>query len=156
MAKKKTTKKRGYVREQAAPAKKVPNAPRDSCLHRTAPYEDEAAALDAIDLNTFNVIEVDRRLSLLSRFAVEAFLRDPRATRKDKADIGLRAINTLEGSKVRSELWLKETEGPIPIDVETYEAELIKVEQEIKELAAHKKQKEAAEKALDTMEGDLN
>ena len=142
------------MRKPAAPASEVKAAPPDSCLQRTAPYLDEAAALDSVNLDTFNVVEVDRRLSLLSRFILEKVLREGRLPNKDMADLALRTINTLEGSKVRSELWVRDDEAPIPIDVEAYENELVKVEGEIRALAEKREGKKVADKALEAMGED--
>ena len=139
--------KRKYIRKQAAKPKPVPDAPADSCVNRTAPYEDEMQALNSINLNTFNVIEVDRRIALLARIVLEGALRDPMITRKDKADLALRAISTLEGSRARTELWIKEEKGPIPIDVEAYDVEVERATATIKELAA-RKAKRLRDKAL--------
>lgn len=142
------------MRKPAAPAAHVPDAPADSVLHRTAPYLDEVAALASVELRTFNVIECDRRIALLSRFVLEAALRDSMISRKDRADLALRAISALEGSKVRH-LWQMDDEI-VPIDVEAYDAELRAVESELMRLTTIKNQKQAADKALTHMGGDGN
>lgn len=141
---------RGYIRPQAAPPVPVGDAPPTSCLHKTAPYEDEVDALDSYDFATFNVLEVDRRIALLARIVLEAALRDKSMSRKDKADLALRAINTLEGTK--SQLWVKDASKPIPIDVDTYEREMIAVEAEIKKLAARRDARKASVVALDAID----
>lgn len=144
------------MRKPDAPPKKVDVAPSDSVINRTAPYLDEVATLDSRTLESFNVLEVDRRIALLSRMVLESALRaDPaHIPLKDRADLALRAINTLEGARSRSDLWKKEESAPVPIDVEAYEVEVKETEQRMEKLLARSKQratKKHADKALEVM-----
>lgn len=144
-----------YIRHQAAPAKPVDVAPSTSVLQRTAPYLDEVTALDSLNLETFNIIEVKRRIDLLAYMHVERALRenainDP----KFMADYALRVINTIEGSRIQSEIWVHDAKKPTPIDIEAYNAELRDVIADIERMKSVKSAREDAETALETVGGE--
>lgn len=129
--------------DQANPSP-IPEAP-DSSLSRTAPLIEDIAIQG--DLNLVNLVESEKRIGLLSRIILEASLRAPRSTLtlREKADIALRAISVLEGSKAQV-TWKEELlKKPTPKTVEQYEAERAQRERSLTDLLLRSKTIRAAQ-----------
>lgn len=129
--------------DQAIPSP-IPEAP-DSALSRTAPFIEDVAIQG--DLNLVNLVEAEKRIGLLSRIILEASLRAPRSTLtlREKADIALRAISVLEGSK-QQVVWKEELlKKPTPKTVEQYEAERAQRERSLTDLLLRSKAIRAAQ-----------
>lgn len=72
----------------------------DSLLSKTSTTLDEQEALRAVTYNTVDLADLEERIGLASRIIIEHALRVKGGmSAKDKCDIALRAITTLEGSK---------------------------------------------------------
>ena len=124
-----------FVRKADAPPTPVDIAPADSVLQRTACFIDEVVALRSKDLASFNFDEVMTRTALLGIMSVERYMRDPNAPLKDRADMGLKALNTFANIKSRSTLFEKKERDITPIDVEAYNVEFEDTKKRIEELS---------------------
>ncbi len=72
----------------------------ESLLSKTSTTLDEQEALRAVTYNTVDLGDLEERIGLASRIIIEHTLRSRGGmSKKDKCDIALRAITTLEGSK---------------------------------------------------------
>jgi hypothetical protein len=127
-------------RNDVTPAVPVPEAP-DSIISRTAPALHEVAALDATALrDMFNIDELEMRIGLLSRIVIEHSLRNAQLSPREKADIALRAITVLEGSK-QEVTWRDElARKPKPITIEAYKRERQERETRLKKMLLRKKE----------------
>lgn len=105
----------------------------NSVLSKYPTYEEELDKKYA-EISDIPVIDVDRRIALIARIVLERALRSSgEMSRKDKADIALRAISTLEGIKSKSEMWVHD-EQKKTVTIEEYEKERQAVEKRIKAL----------------------
>ena len=136
----------------------MPEAPTNSVINKQESYLDKLERVDDMDFETVHILDIDRRLALISRFILEAALRSTgQLTLKDKADIAIRAINVVEGAKQRVELWQRDMERETPRTVEQYEAERQATEARLRMLLERKgivtsRQKELTDAALTNLE----
>lgn len=65
---------------------------------------------------------------------IEYALRDKLIPPKDRADLGLRAINTLEKNAHTANLWDDADDNPIPVDAIAYDKERKEAEERIKRI----------------------
>ncbi len=95
-------------------------APKNSILQHAAPTLDDVDALTGGDLeNMLDIVDIDtveKRITLLSRLVIEKMLWNKSITingvqinaltAKERADLAIKAIQTLEGTK--KTLWVKD------------------------------------------------
>lgn len=154
------TKRRKRAVAKGIEGKVVEDAP-SSAISAYPTYEDELSAANG-DLDTVNIIEVDRRLALLARIILEGVMREGRGVMspKDRGDLALRTISTLEGVKARTELWVRESDvASLPRTMEELERETREVEARLRKLLerdAQGTQREDAEAALQALQLGLN
>jgi len=103
-------------------------APPNSILQHTAPTFDDVHALTGGDLSQVMAIvemeEVEKRITLISRLIIEKALwnKDKVMTMKERADLAIKAIATIEGTKNR--LWVKDEDEAMPRSEEAIQAEI--------------------------------
>jgi len=126
-----------------------------SALSNTATVQEELEAVNATGFDLVNLNEIEMRIGLLSRIILEHTLRlQPHEmqlsgiTLKDKVDLSLRAITTLEGQK--SEVTWKESlaKKPQRVTLEQYKKEREEAEETLKKILKRKKEVKLASAEL--------
>jgi hypothetical protein len=103
-------------------------APPNSILQYTAPTYDDVHKLTDGDLSqVMNVVEmeeVERRITLIARLIIEKALwnKDKVMSMKERADLAIKAIATIEGTKNR--LWIRDDAETMPRSEEELQAEI--------------------------------
>jgi len=143
-------------------AKKTPIAEDPaSILSKTSRTLDEQAALESRSFGIVNLDELEMRIGLQARTILEYFLRltreemrDLRVSIKDKADVALRAITTLEGSKQEIRWQDEMRKKPRRVSMTAYKKEREEKEKRLKSMLLRKKevQIKQAEEALAEIE----
>lgn len=134
-------------------------------------FNDSAPTMDEIDhlpqshlstaLETAQIPHIEKRITLLARLVLEHTLWNPDGlTKKERADIALNAIRTLEGSK--STLWVEDpNEKNLPKNKEALANEKKRIEGRLQQLLQQrgamegKISKKASEDALALMEMEV-
>jgi len=129
----------GRIIDEGAGYEAIAEAP-ESVLSKTATVAADAAALG--DFEQVNLLELEKRIGLLTRIIIEAALRAPvfQMTLKDKADVALRAITVLEGSKQQIQWRDDMLRKPAPKSVEAYEEEMKQREARVMKLLMRRKE----------------
>jgi len=135
-----------------APSRALEEDP-ESLLNKTSTVLDEQEALRALTYDTVNLEELEARIGLASRIILEHYLRCTKLAAKDKCDIALRAITTLEGSK-QEVVWRdKMMKKPSRVGLDALKKEKEKVAAKLLKAALRKKEIQVshAEAALKEM-----
>ena len=147
MASPKSKKPTLQERRAVAPPSGVSKSPPDdihpdSILNHAAPTMDEIEHLPQGKLSLFlesaNIPHIEKRITLLARLIIEnALWHREGLTVKERADLALNAIRTLEGSK--SKLWIEDpNEATIPKSSEAMAKEKTRIEERMLELLKEK------------------
>lgn len=103
-------------------------APPNSILQHTAPTFDDVEVLTGGDLSQVMAVvemeEVEKRITLISRLIIEKALwnQNKVMTMKERADLAIKAIATIEGTKNR--LWVRDEDETMPRSEEAIQAEI--------------------------------
>lgn len=149
-----TRKPRGSM--DVAPMQEVEEA-KESVLSKTSPTLDEVEALGDTELRLVSLYDVEKRIGLLARIILEAAMRSRgQMSLKDKADIALRSITVLEGSKQTVEWKQDMLKKPSPKSVEALEKEMKERQERLLKLLTRSKEVQVAEAqaALDAISKD--
>lgn len=141
-----------------APPRPLPEAP-ESLLSKTSTILDEQEALRAVTFNTVNLAELEERIGLTARIILEHYLRtDKILAPKDKCDIAIRAITTLEGSKQEVTWRDRRLKEPPRKALSALKAEKERIADKLMKAALRKKEIQVmqAEAALQAMGDDGN
>jgi len=132
-------------------------APRTPCeedptslLNKRSTTLDEQVALRSKEFRTVNIDDLEMRIGLMARIVLEHALRGNKLSPKDKCDVALRAISTLEGSKSEV-VWRTELQKkPKTIDFELYSKERAIKEAKLEKILLRRKEVKVlqAEEAL--------
>lgn len=90
------------VETASTPPPPLSTTPENSLLRSSSGYAADIRE-GRIELSQVDLFEIEKRVGLLSRVVIEAALLGPMLSVKEKADIALRAITVLEGSKQQVE-----------------------------------------------------
>lgn len=136
-----------------APPNPMPEAP-NSLLSKTSTVLSEREALKLVTFESLNLPELEERIGLAARIVIEHYLRSSGLAPKDKCDIALRAISTLEGSR-QEVTWRDERmKKPATSSLVALKAEKEKIASQLIDAALRKKEVKLveAEKALKELE----
>lgn len=152
-------------RRVVSPPSGVPINPPDisaknSIFNSAAPTLSEVDHMEQTALSTImegvDIPHLERRITLIARLVLEDTLWSKEGlTKKERAEIALNAIRTLEGSK--STLWVEDpTSKNIPKTTEAMQKEKARIEERLERLL-HKRstlKKVVAEAALEVIEAE--
>lgn len=144
---------RGRDSNDLAPRTPCPEDP-SSLLNQRSTTLDEQTALRSKDFHLINIDDLEMRIGLISRIVIEHALRGKLLSPKDKCDVALRAISTLEGSK-QEITWRDDLKKkPKTIDFEVYSKERALKEQKLEKILLRRKEVRVlqAENALKELE----
>lgn len=148
-------------RNDIAPPRDVPENP-SSILSKTSTYYEELTALNAITFDLVDLDDLEQRIGLRARIIIEyvmsldhAELKMHGMSMKDKVDLALRSISTLEGSK--QEVTWRETMAKKPrrVSVAALKREREQVEERLHKVLSRRAEvkKATAEDALNQLRG---
>ena len=127
----------------------------DSLISKTSTTLEEQEALRALTFDTVDLAELEERIGIVARIVLEHYLRKPNMLgAKDKCDVALRAITTLEGSR-QEVTWRDERlKKPKKVTMTAFKAEKEKAAEKLLKVAMRKKEIELkqAEMALEEIE----
>jgi hypothetical protein len=134
-----TKPRRGKNSPDLAPRTPVEEDPK-SLLNQRSTTQDEQEALRSKDFRTINIDDLEMRIGLMARMVLEHYLRGKQLGPKDKCDIALRAISTLEGAK-QEIVWRDELKKkPKTVDFELYAKERALKEQKLEKILLRRKE----------------
>lgn len=119
-----------------------------SILSRTSTTLDEQDALASRTFATVDINDLEMRIGLLARIILEHYLRSREMGAKEKCDVALRAITTLEGSK-QEVTWRDELrKKPTKRSLEAYKRERADREERLKKILLRREEVRAAQAEL--------
>jgi len=121
-----------------------------SLLNQRSTTLDEQLALGSKDFPLVNIDDLEMRIGLMARMVLEHYLRSKSLSPKDRCDIALRAISTLEGSKTEI-VWRDNLKKkPKTVDFEVYAKERLIKEAKLEKILLRRKEVKVlqAEEAL--------
>jgi len=146
--------KPSYAGKNTPKASKPKKAEEETSLDNIPTLKEEIEK-KYLALKQVDIVEVDQRLALLARVNLESILKNPNMSDEKLADLSLRTISTIEGSKSKQELWVKdETKKPTKT-MEEVKQDIEKTEARLMDLFTRKRmrnQEDRAEDALGLME----
>lgn len=151
--KKKTASEKALGMCDVAPPRTMEEDP-DGLLSKTSTTQDEQRALDAKTYELADLAELEERIGIASRIVLEHALRIPcresGMTSKEKCDIALKAISTLEGTKQEVVWRERRMKKPTRVTVDALKKEKERVADRLMKVALRKKevQLRQAEEAL--------